>query len=370
MRILHLANHCDEVGNGIMNVAVDIACKQADLGHEVLFASGGGSFVDLLIRHNVTHNLIEQPWRRPIRLGLATMRIAHLLRRTRPDIVHAHMMTGAVLAYCCRKWLNFVLITTVHNEWRRSAILMGLGDYVIAVSDNGRSRMRTRGVPERKLCVVRNATLGSPRRSSAEPDSSIKLQRPAVLTVAGMYHRKGIGDLIEAFSRAAFCHPNAHLYLVGDGPDRTTFENQARALAISDRTHFTGFVRDPRPYLAQADIFVLASRNDPSPLVIPEAREAGCAVIGTSVGGIPEALENGRAGLLVPPNDPTALAGAIDRMLSDPEERSHWRLRACDNLEWLHIDRAVSETMAIYQDALTRQGTANCAQRDAPAARG
>ena len=223
MRIFHLANHCDEVGNGIMNVAVDVACKQADLGHEVLFASGGGSFVDLLTRHNVIHSLIEQPWRRPIRLGLATIRIAHLLQRTRPDIVHAHMMTGAVLAYCCRKWLNFALITTVHNEWRRSAILMGLGDFVIAVSDDGRGRMRARGIPDQKLCVVRNATLGSPRRSSVEPDTTLELQRPAVLTVAGMYHRKGIGDLIEAFSRAAACNLDAHLYLVGDGPDKATF---------------------------------------------------------------------------------------------------------------------------------------------------
>jgi glycosyltransferase involved in cell wall biosynthesis len=112
-------------------------------------------------------------------------------------------------------------------------------------------------------------------------------------------------------------------------------------------------VRDPRPYLRQSDVFVLASRNDPSPLVIPEAREAACAIVATAVGGIPESLDNGRAGVLVAPENPRELASAIDRLLRDPDERALWRQRASEDLTWLHLDRAVAETMAIYRQVLS-----------------
>jgi glycosyltransferase involved in cell wall biosynthesis len=116
--------------------------------------------------------------------------------------------------------------------------------------------------------------------------------------------------------------------------------------------HFLGFVPDPRPYLHSADVFVLASRKDPFPLVIPEAREAGCAIVASNVDGIPEALEHGRAGLLVAPGDPQEIARAIARLLGNPEELAYFRMRARDNLDWLRLKRAAEETIAVYEDAL------------------
>ena len=86
-------------------------------------------------------------------------------------------------------------------------------------------------------------------------------------------------DLIAAFASVSKDFPGAALYLVGEGPERQEFEAQAAATECSDRIHFIGFVKDPRCYLEQSDIFVLASRADPFPLVIPEAREAGCAIV-------------------------------------------------------------------------------------------
>ncbi|HZT86884.1 MAG TPA: glycosyltransferase family 4 protein [Stellaceae bacterium] len=353
MRILHLANHCDEVGNGIMNVAVDLACKQAERGHATAFASGGGAYVDLLRRHGVEHIAIVQEWRRPQTLPATLLGLRRLIRRFRPDIVHAHMMTGAVLARALRRRRGFRLVTTVHNEWQRSANLMGVGDRVIAVSDAVRRRMQARGVAVRKLRVVRNATLGSPRRPSTAAAHPVRLQHPAVVTLAGMYERKGIRDLISAFALLADRYPEAQLYLLGDGPDRAAFESLAAALPCRTRVHFLGFVREPRPYLAETDIFVLASHNDPSPLVIPEAREAGCAIVATAVGGIPEALDGGEAGILVPASNPAELAAAVDRLLAEPAERERWRQRAQSRLEWLRLDRAVDETLTIYNELLT-----------------
>ena len=353
IRILHLANHCHEIGNGIMNVAVDLACLQATGGHNVFFASAGGSYVDLITQHGVSHLHLDQQWRQPIMLIQSLFRLRSIVEQMRPDIVHAHMMTGAMLAAAARVMSRFRLITTVHNEFQRSSILMGVGDRVIAVSTAVAEHLQRRWLPDRKIRVVRNGPLGSPRRGpSADATATVTLARPAIVTLAGMYHRKGIGELITAFSRIGAEVADASLYIIGDGPDRAEFEAQARATPYADRIHFLGFCREPAPLLAQADVFVLASRKDPMPLVIPEAREAGCAIVATNVDGIPEGLDHGKAGILVPPRDPNALAVAIIGLLTNPDKLAAWRERARSNLDWLHVERTALETMRVYEEAL------------------
>ena len=336
-----------------MNVAVDLACLQASDGHNVFFASAGGSYVDLITQYGVSHLNLDQQWRRPAVLIQAFFRLRSIVEQTRPDIVHAHMMTGAMLAAAARITSRFQLITTVHNEFQRSSILMGVGDRVIAVSSAVAERLQSRWLPDRKIRVVRNGPLGSPRRRpSADGATTVTLARPAIVTLAGMYHRKGIGELITAFSQIVAEVGNASLYIIGDGPDRAEFEAQGRATPHADRIHFLGFCRDPALLLAQADVFVLASRKDPMPLVIPEAREAGCAIVATNVDGIPEGLDHGEAGILVPPRDPNALAAAIAALLMNPERLTAWRERARSNLDWLHVERTALETMRVYEEAL------------------
>ena len=352
MRILHLANHCHEIGNGIMNVAVDIACRQAEAGHAVAFASGGGSYVELLARHGVEHHHLPQNWRAPLSLPRTAIGLRRIVGAVRPDIVHGHMMTGAVLARLIRGRAPWRIVTTVHNEWQRSADAMGVGDRVIAVSEAVALRMAARGIPTRKLDVVRNGPLDSPRRAAISDAPTLDLARPAILTVAGLYERKGIADLIAAFEIVAARHPTATLHIVGDGPDRARFEAQARAGRYGERIRFAGFQRDPRPWYRGADIFVLASHSEPFGLVIAEAREAGCAVIGSAVGGIPEVLEDGRAGILVPPADPPALARALGDLLDDPDKLAHWRSAARTGLAWLDARRVAAETVEVYGRAL------------------
>jgi glycosyltransferase involved in cell wall biosynthesis len=168
-----------------------------------------------------------------------------------------------------------------------------------------------------------------------------------------MFSQKGVGDLIEAFALVAPSFPAWSLYLIGAGPEQDSFERQAANTTFSERIHFMGFRKDPRPFLAQADVFVLASRADPFPLVIPEAREAGCAIIGTDVDGIREGLEHGRAGLLVPPGKPPELANALTLLMRDETELRAWRERARSNLGWLTIERVAQETLLLYQDLLS-----------------
>ncbi|MBW4469068.1 MAG: glycosyltransferase family 4 protein [Stenomitos rutilans HA7619-LM2] len=353
MRILHLLNHIQEIGNGIVNVAVDLACLQAEAGHTVVVASGGGEYDRLLTRYGAKHVLLDQR-RQPLNLLQAGRQYQKLVQTLQPEIIHAHMMTGVVMAWALRGNTRYGLVSTVHNEFQRSAILMGLADRVLAVSQSVANSMAQRGISQVKLRVVRNGTLGSPRERVSEL-LPITLQRPSIATLAGMYHRKGIADLISAFEQVATEFADAHLYLIGNGPDRAAFKAQAHATAVSDRIHFEGYQAEPQRYLQVTDIFVLASRQEPFGLVLSEAREAGCAIVASNVDGIPEALDGGKAGILVPANNPTALAEAIAQLLRDPELVKTWKTRSRQNLDWLNVSRVHTETLTVYSELLAER---------------
>lgn len=351
MRILHLANHARDVGNGIVNVMVDLAVAQAAGGHDVTIASAECGFGEWLAGTGVRHVTLAQ--RRPLALPLAVRELARMTRAMSPDIVHAHMVSGALVGALARRagGGRYGLVTTVHNEFQRSSDLMRLGDRVVAVSGAVAASMVVRGIPAHKIRVVRNGTIGSARLARmASPDMT--LAGPSIVTVSGLYARKGVLDLIAAFADLRRAVPAAQLYLVGNGPDRAACEQLARELGVDDATHLPGFARDPRPWMRAADVFVLASHTESFPLVLSEAREAGCAIVATAVGGVPEALGYGAAGLLVPAQRPRLLAEALAALLRDRATLGQWRARAAADTGWLRVERVAADYANIYDELL------------------
>jgi glycosyltransferase involved in cell wall biosynthesis len=161
--------------------------------------------------------------------------------------------------------------------------------------------------------------------------------------------RKGIADLIEATVMVRERVPTITTYMLGDGPDRAQFEQLARDRGVGGSVVFLGFRADAELVMKQADVFVLASHADPNPLVIPEARAAGLPIVATRVDGIPESLDGGDAGLLVPPHAPDALANAISGLLLDPAQRDRMRAATSRNLERLTVRRMADETLDVYR---------------------
>ncbi|MEA3120302.1 MAG: hypothetical protein QOI13_3572, partial [Paraburkholderia sp.] len=174
--------------------------------------------------------------------------------------------------------------------------------------------------------------------------------------------------MLRAFSLLSDVVPDASLYLIGDGPDRSSFEALARELGVVERTHFMGFVLDPRAYLAGADVFVLASHKEAGGLVLSEAREAGCAIVATRVDGNPEMLDGGEAGLLVPPSSPGALANAIKLLLTNPRARAALVARTSLNLEAFHVQRVCDAYLSIYRIGLDAVNPQQAATGARPAA--
>jgi glycosyltransferase involved in cell wall biosynthesis len=303
MKILHVANELVDTGNGIVNSAVDLACTQSIAGHDVSFISSGGGHVSLLAKHKVRHHEASLYPNRPFQLVRGLPRLRSLVRREQPEIVHAHMMTNAVLMRLGRTFAgfgNYGLVTTIHNEWRLTSHLMRAGDRVIVLSDHGKKTFRDRGFPDHKLRIVPHGILHSPRRLHEIEDEKVTpplhYPSPLIVTMGGLYRRKGIGDLIAAFGQIADEFPQASVCVLGWGPDRASFERQKKTVKGGERIHLPGFVAKPRSILRTATVFVLASHTESFPLSLAEAREAGCAVVGTTVGGVPELLERaGRA---------------------------------------------------------------------------
>jgi glycosyltransferase involved in cell wall biosynthesis len=346
LRILHVVNHTRRQ-NGNVHAAVDVACAEAALGHEVAMCSSGGEFDPVLRANDVAVEVVPELARADTAVQ-AAVRLRRLVAARRVDIVHAHMMRSAGLSWAATRLSPARLVTTVHNAFDSAAILMALGDRVIAVSGAVSDGMRRRGVPAGRLRMVLNGTLGTARHAYEPPPTPKALARPAALCVAGLHPRKGILDLLAGFSQARRARPELHLYLVGGGP----CEAEYRAAAESDRdyVHFCGPLTDPRPYMLGADVLVLASHADPAPLVIPEAREAGLAVIATRVDGIPELLEGGRAGVLVAPHAPDEIAAALLAVLADERSLAEHRARSQINLERMSLRRVAQETLAVYAE--------------------
>ena len=349
MRIMHFLNHTLP-SNGHVHVAVDLACVQSRMGHSVSIVSGGGNFDSLLEAYGVKHVVIDQ--RRTLsNLIKATYKLHFAISSISPEIIHAHMMTSTGLAFILRHFRKFKLVTTVHNDFEKGAFIMGLGDRVIAVSEAVAQSMERRGVQRAKIRVVLNGTIGSPRLCPGTPAAKI-LDRPAITFVGGLHPRKGVDDLIKAFKTVCTQLPATSLYLVGNGPYREAYKDLASATGFGDRIHFCGSQADPRPHLLGSDVFVLASHAEPGALVLPEAREAGCAIVATSVGGIPEMLDGGNAGVLVPPGRSDLLADAIVKVLRDKKLLTEMRARARSNLDHFNVERVSKECVAIYNSVL------------------
>ncbi len=177
--------------------------------------------------------------------------------------------------------------------------------------------------------------------------------KKVVLCIARFVPDKDHRTLIEAFAVASEKHPEAELWLVGDGPGLEPARRLAMSrLARGGARFFPGRL-DPRPILRQSSLFVLSSVKEGLPNVVLEAMASGLPVVATRVGGIPEAVEHGRTGLLVPAGDVRTLASALCLLLADDETRKAYGEAGRKRVEEMHpISGAVSRHEAVFLQLL------------------
>jgi glycosyltransferase involved in cell wall biosynthesis len=176
------------------------------------------------------------------------------------------------------------------------------------------------GVDPARLSVLPNPAPDVPALPSREElRAELELNGPTLAFAGRLGPQKALGVALEALAGV----PEATLVVAGDGPDREQLEARARELGLGSRARFLGSV--PRDAVLRlfraADAAVLSSAWENLPHTVLEALAVGSPVIATAVGGVPEIVHEGENGLLVPPNDPVALAGAIRRLFADDDLR-------------------------------------------------
>ena len=176
-----------------------------------------------------------------------------------------------------------------------------------------------------------------------------------ILAVGRLSEEKGHADLIRAAAILSGTPglPRFRVVILGDGPEREPMLQLAAKLGVTQRIKLSGFQRDTAPYYAMATLVAVPSHSEGSPNVVLEAMAAGLPIVANQVGGVPEILDEGATGLMVMPRNPTAMAYAIQRILTDEELRGRLgasaRARAEESYTPAEYRRALAE---FYQEIL------------------
>lgn len=306
--------------------------------------------------------------------------VPHVLRPGRAvDVVHAHQgedVATLLLGMLAAAVHRCPLVVTVHSSVRftvrgrspRALLLRTVGaavetvalrraDAVIVLARRTQRLLRQAGLPRRGALHVIPSGFDPAMFAVPGGDAFPGLPRPRVGFVGRLAAAKRPDLLVEAFARLP---GTPHLVLVGDGPLRGRLEALARRSPASARITITGFVdHDAVPaVLSSLDVLVLPSVYEELGSVLTEALAAGLPVVASRVGGIPEVVDDGATGVLVPPDDVDALAGALRSLLEDPALRHRMASEARRRAEDWSWPQLAARVAAVYEEVRHRRASA------------
>lgn len=286
--------------------------------------------------------------------------LARVFHGVRADVVHTHDVRALIYGAPAAS-LAFVrrAVHTQHGQnlgiTPRQLKLMRFAakrtDHFVCVSEDAKRVAAEQGVPLDRLRVIHNG-VDVRRLQVAAKEPRVTAGPGPLAAVARLSPEKDVATLLRAVSIARKSVAELCLEIAGDGPSRLDLEREVQQLDIGDRVRFLGRISDPTKLLRRAQIFVLPSLSEGLSLTLLEAMAIGVPAIATSVGGNPEVIQHGKTGLLVPPSNPTAMAGAICRLWSD--ESGQRRLAAAAQrrvADHFDVHRMIDEYEHLYSDS-------------------
>jgi len=359
MKILLVTTHLN-IG-GIASYVVSLAKGLSQGGHKVFVASSGGDFTRNPAGGNVIHVGIPISTKSELspKVLFSAVKLLMLAKRESIELIHAHTRVTQVLACLVSGLAGIPCVSTCHGffKTRIGRRLFGAwGNKVIAISDPVREHLvNDFKVQKEKIELVYNGIDFARFRDypSREKDAIKRefnlAEGPVVGIIARLSSVKGHKFLIEAMGDVIKKIPAAQLLIIGDGPMKDDMISLAEAEGIRKNTYFVESVFDTARPLSVMDVFVLPSLQEGLGLSIIEALAMRRAVVASDVGGVYTIIKDHSTGLLVPPRDSKALAGAILRLLKDGDLRERLGREGRKLVEEkFSLDLMVKQVEAVY----------------------
>jgi glycosyltransferase involved in cell wall biosynthesis len=297
----------------------------------------------------------------------AAWRLARLLRRLRPDVVHAHDPHGVAMAsvalsmitrepappLIAARRVDFRLKRNSFSKWKYRQV-----NLFIASSDAIRGLLIQDGVDAAQVVTVHEGIdvdrMAHVERGNVHAEFWLPHGAPIVGNIAALVPHKGQRHLIDAAALVLQDVPDARVVILGEGELRAQLEAQVRHLHLEKHVFLPGFRPDVLSLLKGFDLFAMSSETEGLGTSLLDAMAAGKACVGTRVGGIPEVIADGDTGLLVPPHDPPALAAAIVALLTDPTRRERMGQAGLARVaRHFSVERMVQGTLDVYAGLLS-----------------
>jgi len=294
-------------------------------------------------------------------------KLARLLSREKSEIVHSHMFWSSLfaspIAWSCRVP---IVVETLHGSeaWRKGwkakcnidrYTTHFVSKYIAVSASDAQFLALRKKVSADKIATIHNGidlgrfSTSRGRRLRARRSLGFNDDDLVLIMVARFHPGKGHSVLISAMGELLNMHPNLRLICLGEGEGESDVRRACDEFGVTARVRLAGFQPNVSEWLAAADINVLPSFYEGFPLTVLEAMASGLPSVATNVGGIPEAIEDGISGILVPPGDPAKLANALSFLLRNTHVREAMgkaaHLRAN---RWFGIEKQVRETEKMY----------------------
>ena len=360
MHVLQLIPSLD-VG-GVERGVLDLAAGLIRRGHRVGVVSAGGALVEPLRRLGARHYTLPVDRKAPWTIWQQVPALAHLIRATGVDVVHARSRVPAWAGYLAARQTGVPFVTTCHGfyaphpasramTWGRLVIVpsQALGRYLID---------RFRFPPQRLRVVPRGVDLATFCLRASGP----RAPGPWRIGILGrLSPLKGHEVAIRALHQLVQQRLPVVLRVIGDAPAHKPFVLQrlcqlAESLGVAQAIEWMGTQQDVAACLQSLDVLLMPSTYPESfGRSVIEAQAVGVPVIASRIGALAEIIEDGRTGLLVAPKDPGALAQAVARLIHDEPLRAQLARQARWRVEdTFSADRMVEGTLAVYEECVHR----------------
>jgi L-malate glycosyltransferase len=297
-------------------------------------------------------------------------RLSRLFNRTRPDIVHAHDPHAVAMAalgmsmsslqplpvLIASRRVDFRLKRNSFSRWKYRQV-----DAFVCASRAIAQQLETDGISRSRIFTVHEGIdvdrVAHTPAASVHAELWLPKQAPIVGNIGALVEHKGHRHLIEAASIVVRDVPDARFVILGEGELRPVLEQQVKHLHLEKHVFLPGFRADVIALLKGFDLFVMCSEMEGLGTSILDAMAAGKPVIGSLTGGIPEIIDDGTTGVLVPPGEAGPLAEAIVQLLRDPAARERMGQAGWGRVrEHFTVERMVEASRTVYQHLLAARG--------------